>query len=259
MLSYVYLFTSASIIMSVNGNDLNKVPVKGQSKFKVFKSYDWDADLKKNIGVPAPGECFNQPPEPPVNEFEINQKLEVNSTTNFDFVHLATVVSYIGPRLQLRLDGCDNSNDIFELVDSLKIHPIGARIERKKYFAAPLRFRKDAASYNSFCQAALKNAVYAPKSAFKSPPTEPQRNLFKPGMKLEAVDLKHSSNICPATVASVDKDQVTIHLDGWDDSNDYKCSYKSRDLFPVGWCKKTGYPLQYPGPKGILYNFCIQN
>ncbi len=251
----LYPFTSATVIMSINGNDLAKVQAKGQPKIlKPVKSFEWDEYLKAQNGVPAPSECFNQPPEPPVNEFRVNQKLELNSPTNdFDFVHLASVVSYVGPRLQLRLDGCDSSNDIFELVDSQAIHPVGARLERKKYFAAPLRFRKDAASYNSFCKSILKSAEFAPKTAFKKPPQEPRENLFKQGMKLEAVDQKHPSNICPATIAAVDKDHVTIHLDGWDDSNDYKCSYKARTLFPVGWCKKTGNLLQQPGPKGMLF------
>ena len=172
------------------------------------------------------------------------------SPDNSDFVHLATVVNFIGCRLQLRLDGCDNSNDIFELVDSSAIHPIGSRVARNKYFAAPLRFRKDAASYSSFCNHILKDSLAAPKSAFKSPPKPPIRNMFKKGMSLEAVDSKHPSNICPATIAGIDSNHVEIHLIGWDSNNDFKCSYLSRDLFPVGWCKKTGHPLQHPGPKG---------
>lgn len=31
----------------------------------------------------------------------------------------------LGPRLRLRLDGSDNKNDFWRLVDSNEIHPIG--------------------------------------------------------------------------------------------------------------------------------------
>lgn len=235
--------------MSVNGNVNSKLIVKAQPKFKSFKSFEWGDYLRNTGEIPAPNVCFYHNNEPPVNEFEINQKLEIISPENSEFVHLATVVNFIGPRLQLRLDGCDNSNDIFELVDSDALNAIGNRKLRNKYFAAPLRFRKDAASYASFCKSILKNSVAAPESAFKKPPKPPSCNMFLPNMKLEAVDIKHPSNICPATISEVDRHLVTIHLDGWEDSNGYTCTYNSRNLFPIGWCKKTGYPLQYPGPK----------
>lgn len=232
--------------------------VNGDAKFikvnnlKRFKSYEWESYLKHHNPPVAGPECFNQNTDPPVNEFQLKQKLEINSPDSFDFVHLATVVNYIGPRLQLRLDGCDASNDIFELVDSDAINPVNTHKTKNRYFAAPLRFRKDAASYVSFCNNVLKNSIAAPQSAFKTHPIPPKKNLFKVGMKLEAVDVKHPSNICPATISEVDGSDVVVHLDGWDQTNDFKCKYASRNLFPVGWCKKTGHPLQAPGPKGNL-------
>ncbi|KAI7693152.1 Sex comb on midleg-like protein 2, partial [Sarcoptes scabiei] len=91
-----------------------------------------------------------------------------------------------------------------------------------------------------------KNAIAAPKTCFKDPPTKPEKNMFEVGMKLEAVDIKHPSNICPATIKNVDNNMVEIHLDGWDQMNDFRCLYYSRSLFPVGWCKKTGHTLQFP-------------
>lgn len=233
----------------MNSNQEGKISWTGFAKS--FKSFEWDDYLKSTNAAIAGPECFNQNAEPPINEFQLKQKLEINSFVNNDFVHLATIISFIGPRLQLRLDGCDTSNDIYELVDSEAINPINTHKTKNRYFAAPLRFRKDAASYYTFCKNVLKNAVSAPQSAFKKSPSPPKKNLFKPGMKLEAVDIKHPSNICPATIVDVESTNVTIHLDGWDQTNDFQCKYTSRNLFPVGWCKKTGYPLQPPGPKGI--------
>lgn len=75
--------------------------------------------------------------------------------------------------------------------------------------------------------------------------------MFEVGMKLEAVDNKNPQCICVATVANVDKDKIKISFDGWNNTSDYWCSYTSRDIFPVGWCKKSKHPLQ--AAKGIIF------
>uniref|UniRef100_A0A673JI44 Lethal(3)malignant brain tumor-like protein 4 n=1 Tax=Sinocyclocheilus rhinocerous TaxID=307959 RepID=A0A673JI44_9TELE len=41
-----------------------------------------------------------------------------------------------------------------------------------------------------------------------------------------------------------------IHFDGWSEEYDYWLDADSPDLHPVGWCQKTGHPLQHPnGPR----------
>lgn len=69
-------------------------------------------------------------------------------------------------------------------------------------------------------------------------------------MKLEAVDRKNAFLICPGTVAKVENNMIFISFDGWSGAFDYWCEYDSRDIFPVGWCAKTGHYLQPPGNKG---------
>ncbi|OTF72547.1 polycomb Sfmbt-like protein, partial [Euroglyphus maynei] len=120
---------------------------KNHNNIRIIRTLDWDDYLNVCHGRPAPAEYFNHHLIPPDNEFKINEKLEVSSPDSHDFVHLATVVGYMGPRLQLRLDGCDNANDFFELVDSEAISPIGTYKSKGRFFAAPLRFRRDAATY----------------------------------------------------------------------------------------------------------------
>jgi len=83
----------------------------------------------------------------------------------------------------------------------------------------------------------------------QEPPT-PKTNEFEVGMKLEAVDRKNPQLLCPATVGAVNGDQIHVVFDGWKGAFDYWCRYDSRDLFPVGWCARTGHPLQPPGHKG---------
>lgn len=84
-------------------------------------------------------------------------------------------------------------------------------------------------------------------------PTAPKENMFKVGMKLEALDPKNPLLICVATVADVDGDRIRVDFDGYLGS-DYWCRYDSRDIFPVGWCHLSGHPLQPPGMRGSLFS-----
>ena len=52
-------------------------------------------------------------------------KLEASDPRNLTSTCIATVVGMQGPRLRLRLDGSDNTNDFWRLVDSGDLHPIG--------------------------------------------------------------------------------------------------------------------------------------
>lgn len=63
---------------------------------------------------------------PPVNEFKVGMKLEAQDPRNTTSTCIATVVGLTGSRLRLRLDGSDNKNDFWRLVDSSEIQPIGS-------------------------------------------------------------------------------------------------------------------------------------
>jgi polycomb protein SCMH1 len=68
---------------------------------------------------------YFQSAEPPENEFQANMKIEAVDPRNLTSICVATVVGMIGPRLRLRLDGSDNKNDFWRMVDSSDLHPIG--------------------------------------------------------------------------------------------------------------------------------------
>lgn len=69
---------------------------------------------------------FTQSPAPPINEFKAGMKLEAQDPRNTTSTCIATVVGLTGSRLRLRLDGSDNKNDFWRLVDSSEIQPIGS-------------------------------------------------------------------------------------------------------------------------------------
>ncbi|XP_040546017.1 polycomb protein SCMH1 isoform X3 [Gallus gallus] len=215
--------------------------------------FTWEKYLKETCAVPAPPHCFKQSYTPPANEFKINMKLEAQDPRNTTSTCIATVVGLTGARLRLRLDGSDNKNDFWRLVDSAEIQPIGNCEKNGGMLQPPLGFRLNASSWPMFLLKTLNGAEMAPIRIFHKEPPSPSQNFFKTGMKLEAVDRKNPHFICPATIGEVRGSEVLITFDGWRGAFDYWCRYDSRDIFPVGWCSLTGDNLQPPGTKVCIY------
>ncbi|KAM9488703.1 polycomb protein SCMH1-like isoform 2-T4 [Clarias gariepinus] len=211
--------------------------------------FSWDKYLKETGAIAAPAHCFKQSTTPPVNEFKAGMKLEAQDPRNTTSTCIATVVGLTGSRLRLRLDGSDNKNDFWRLVDSSEIQPIGSCEKNGGMLQPPLGFRLNASSWPMFLLKTLNGAEMAPARIFHKEPPSPEQNHFQVGMKLEAVDRKNPHFICPATVGALRGVEVLVTFDGWRGAFDYYCRYDSRDIFPVGWCTLTGDNLQPPGAK----------
>uniref|UniRef100_A0A6A7FTB4 Polycomb protein SCMH1-like n=1 Tax=Hirondellea gigas TaxID=1518452 RepID=A0A6A7FTB4_9CRUS len=210
--------------------------------------FNWSTYLSEENAIASPTKCFKQHRVPPKNEFKVNMKLEALDPRNVTSTCIATVVGTLGPRLRLRLDGSDNKNDFWRLVDCHnEIHPIGHCEEHGGMLQPPLGFRMNASSWPMFLLKTLHNAEVSPLVIFKDEPITPSRNYFENGMKLEAVDKKNPQLICAATVGAVDGDMIHVTFDGWRGAFDYWCRYDSRDIFPPNWCAMSGHPLQPPG------------
>ncbi|KAK7483316.1 hypothetical protein BaRGS_00025483 [Batillaria attramentaria] len=221
-------------------------------QYELHGNFSWDKYLKEQGAVAAPDECFKQwMDEPPVNEFSKDMKLEACDPRNLTSICVATVVGLQGARLRLRLDGSDNKNDFWRLVDSSDLHPIGYCESHGGLLQPPLGFRMNPSCWPTFLHRTLNGAKIAPDRCFKEEPPTPRGNHFMVGQKLEAVDRKNSQLICPATVGGVIGDQIHVTFDGWRGAFDYWCRFDSRDIFPVGWCALTNHPLQPPGNKGV--------
>lgn len=110
----------------------------------------------------------------------------------------------------------------------------------------------NASSWPMFLLKTLNGAEMAPPKIFQKEPVGPKCNLFQIGQKLEAIDKKNPQLICCATVGAVKNDQIHVTFDGWRGAFDYWCKYDSRDIFPVGWCSKSGHPMQPPGHKNQI-------
>ncbi|XP_038613355.1 sex comb on midleg-like protein 2 isoform X6 [Tachyglossus aculeatus] len=218
----------------------NSTPVKNEH-------FSWDSYLKETGSLPAPPQCFRQSKTPPSNDFKVGMKLEAHDPRNVTSVCIATVIGITGARLRLRLDGSDNKNDFWRLIDSSDIQPVGTCEKKGGMLQPPLGFQMNASSWPMFLLRTLNGAEMAPATCFKKEPPKPAPNHFKAGMKLEAIDKKNPYLICPATIGDVKGDEVFVTFDGWRGAFDYWCKYDSRDIFPVGWCNLTGDALQPPG------------
>ncbi|XP_050299578.1 polycomb protein Scm-like isoform X1 [Anthonomus grandis grandis] len=217
-----------------------------------FQTFDWEDYLQETSSIAAPQTCFKQSPKPPLNDFKVGMKLEAIDPRTTTSTCIATVISTLGPRLRLRLDGSDNKNDFWRLVDSSEIHPIGHCEKSGGMLQPPLGFRMNASSWPMFLLKTLNGAEMAPAKVFQREPPSPKNNIFQVGQKLEAVDKKNPHLICCATVGATKNDQIHVTFDGWKGAFDYWCRYDSRDIFPVGWCARSGHPLQPPGQKNNM-------
>ncbi|NP_001072602.1 sex comb on midleg-like protein 2 [Xenopus tropicalis] len=221
--------------------------MKSNTKKTAKEKFNWDDYLNQVGSVAAPPNCFKQSRTPPSNDFKVGMKLEAHDPRNITSICIATVVGITGARLRLRLDGSDDKNDFWRLVDSCDIQQIGTCEKKGDMLQPPLGFRMNASSWPMFLLKTLNGADMAPITCFKQEPQKPSQSFFKTGMKLEAVDKKNPYLICPATIGDVKGDDIFITFDGWRGAFDYWCKYDSRDIFPIGWCSLTGDSLQPPG------------
>ncbi|XP_058514783.1 sex comb on midleg-like protein 2 isoform X2 [Ochotona princeps] len=229
--------------MDVNKDNQEAIPHSSTSSVQ-SDDFHWDQYLKATGSLSAPSDYFRQSKIPPANDFRIGMKLEARDPRNVTSICIATVIGITGARLRLRLDGSDNRNDFWRLVDSCDIQPVGTCEKEGDLLQPPLGFQMNASSWPMFLLRTLSGSEMAPAAFFKKEPPKPPLNNFKVGMKLEAVDKKNPFFICPATIGGVRGDEVHITFDGWSGAFDYWCRYDSRDLFPVGWCCLTGDVLQ---------------
>ncbi|XP_070197617.1 MBT domain-containing protein 1-like isoform X1 [Littorina saxatilis] len=86
-------------------------------------------------------------------------------------------------------------------------------------------------------------SVAAPVKLFDK---EIPKHGYRPGMKLEAVDLMEPRLICVATVTRIVGRLLRIHFDGWENEYDQWVDCQSPDIYPVGWCHVMKYTLEGP-------------
>lgn len=203
------------------------------------QEFNWEKYLKKCSAKAAPEHLFKEV-QARGHGFQVGMKLEAVDRKNPDLICVATVTNVIGNHFLVHFDEWDDSYDYWCQDDCPYIHPVGWCAENGKKLNPP----NDDEVYTFQWEEYLRNTgtVAAPPDLFKKRP----KPSFKPGERLEAVDKRNPSLVRAARVAALDEYRVKVHFDGWDDIYDDWFDADSCDLHPVGWCEKTGHPLETP-------------
>lgn len=141
--------------------------------------------MQEKNSVAAPASCFKQAANPPTNYFEANMKLEALDPRCVTSTCIGTVIRVVGSRILIRLDGSDNQNDFWRLVDSAEIHEIGHCERHGGMLQPPLSYTKSVNGWQTFLVKQLKNAILAPDRAFRPEPATPKANMFKVNMSVD--------------------------------------------------------------------------
>lgn len=102
----------------------------------------------------------------------------------------------------------------------------------------------------------MNRAEPVPSDAFYI--REPKQ--FAKGMALEVVDKKNPTLIRPAVITMIQEYQIKVLFIGWAEKYAYWVDDDSCDIFPPGYCKKTGHPIECPLGKFAIFikmlNWC---
>lgn len=69
-------------------------------------------------------------------------------------------------------------------------------------------------------------------------------NYFEIGQKLEAIDPNNSSLFCVCSIVDKCGYRLKIRFDGYPATHDFWVNADSNNIFPAGWCSKTGWTKQ---------------
>ncbi|XP_046994712.1 lethal(3)malignant brain tumor-like protein 3 [Schistocerca americana] len=214
-------------------------PPKGYSP----ASFNWNAYLKQCHAQAAPRNLFANKPGNAVcpSGFRIGMKLEAVDRKNKNLVCVATVADIVDNRILVHFDGLDEAFDYWADPSSPYIHPVGWCEEHNRQLTPPKTHHfPQQFSWPQYLRET--KSVPAPARAFKQRPP----SGFRPGMHLECVDKRVPQLIRVATVSAVRGHQLRIEFDGWPREYGYWVDDDAPDLHPVGWCQKTGHPLEPP-------------
>ncbi|XP_041357919.1 MBT domain-containing protein 1-like isoform X2 [Gigantopelta aegis] len=183
--------------------------------------------------------------EPPHGmKFQVGMKLEAIDPLNLSTICVATVMKVLRNNyIMIGIDGslAQNGTDWFCYhATSACIFPVGF-CEINGLPLSPPRGYK--APFKWFDYLKQTKAIAAPVKLFDK---EIPKHGFKPGMKVEAVDLMEPRLICVGTVMKVVGRLMKIHFDGWENEYDQWVDATTSDLYPVGWTEIMNYNLEGP-------------
>ncbi|XP_044515745.1 lethal(3)malignant brain tumor-like protein 1 [Gracilinanus agilis] len=213
-------------------------PPKGYKE----EEFSWSNYLRSTKAQAAPKHLFASHSNSSVpTGFQVGMKLEAVDRMNPSLICVASVTDVVNGRFLVHFDNWDDTYDYWCDPSSPYIHPVGWCQKQGK----PLTPPQDYPDPDSFCWEKYleeTGASAVPSWAFKVRPP----HGFLINMKLEAVDRRSPALIRAASVEDVEDHRIKLHFDGWSHAYDFWIDSDHPDIHPVGWCSKTGHPLQPP-------------
>ncbi|XP_068603864.1 lethal(3)malignant brain tumor-like protein 4 [Brachionichthys hirsutus] len=210
-------------------------PPKGCSE----TDFDWSLYLESSGSHAAPPTLFTC--RTAGCRFTVGMKLEAVDRKHPGLVCVASVTDVIDDHFLVHFDNWDDTYDYWCDGSSPYIHPVGWCEGQGRPLTAPQGHpNPENFLWAEYLQETGSPA--APSSAF----TLRAPHGFQVNQKLEAVDRRNPMLIRVATVTDIEDYMVKIHYDGWSQQFDVWCDSDLCDLHPVGWCQRTGHPLEPP-------------
>ncbi|XP_020278016.1 lethal(3)malignant brain tumor-like protein 3 isoform X2 [Pseudomyrmex gracilis] len=235
--------TMASIVDEESQGDSSESKYPWQ---KGKQGFSWPKYLDHCKAKAAPVKLFKDPFPYIKNQFRVGMKLEGIDPEHPSHYCVLTIVEVVGYRMRLRFDGYPENYDFWVNADSLNIFPAGWAEKNGKKLDPPRGYTSGSFNWNAYLK--LSKASAAAKNIFpnKSILQTVFPTCFRVGMKLEAIDRKHSSQLCVASIAGLMDSRILVHFDSWDEVYDYWADASSPYIHPVGWSHHNGVLLMPP-------------
>jgi hypothetical protein len=179
-------------------------------------------------------------PSQSLQSFKVNMKLETIDPLVLSSIRVATVSKVLkNDYLIIRIDGAGENDMFCYHRSSSAIFPAGFCQNNNLQLHPPYGYQGQF-TWEKYLKDT--NSEFAPIDSFYS--NNSKKNPFEKGMKLESVDLMEPKMICAATVADVVDRLILLSFDGWDNQFDQWVDWESCDIYPIGWAKFVGYPLE---------------
>ncbi|KAM9296944.1 lethal(3)malignant brain tumor-like protein 1 [Gastrophryne carolinensis] len=177
----------------------------------------------------------------PPSLIRVGMKLEAVDKMNPSLICVASVTDVVEDRFLVHFDNWGDTYDYWCDPSSPYVHPVGWCEEHGK----PLTPPQDYPDPDNFTW-----EHYLTETGSKPVPVQAfnvrHPHGFKINMKLEAVDRRSPALIRVASVVDIEEYRIKVHFDGWSHMYDFWLDADHPDLHPVGWCQRTGHPLQIP-------------
>ncbi|XP_030623351.1 lethal(3)malignant brain tumor-like protein 4 [Chanos chanos] len=204
--------------------------------------FNWEKYLEACSAQAAPKNLFkSQNSTTTTSKFRVGMKLEAVDRKNPCLVCVATVADIVDNRFLVHFDNWDDTYDYWCDASSPHIHPVGWCQDHGRPLTAPQGHpNPEHFVWEEYLEDNGASAVPSQAFCMRAP------HGFQVNMKLEAVDRRNPMLIRVATVVDTEDYRVKVHFDGWHEKFDFWVDSDWSDLHPVGWCSRTGHPLEPP-------------